>query len=228
MDFLDDLKADYDYWKHKDDPSLGVAAGATGLGAASLMPSVDRALGAAVVYHGTKSPEALESIRQQGLLTARGGEGAARMSPQYVQNSLGQVHVTSSKPMANFMSRASQADFDAPGDPLKGIRKHKPHIAQITLPYDEWKKFEIDPDFARHGTPDSIKRYLATRTNQDIDPKFLRGRMSSLGSLARQLPSYIRNNPKRFALGLAGLGVSGKLLHTGATEGVNYLQDKLG
>jgi hypothetical protein len=89
--------------------------------------------------------------------------------------------------------------------------KKESEILKLNMPYTEYnKRFALDAD----GGP---VRYMAGKTNQDVDSKYIKGganntgMFSQLKETATGLPQYIKKHPGRFGtgLGLAGLGGTG-------------------
>lgn len=93
----------------------------------------------------------------------------------------------------------------------------RPEVLKADLPMDMWQKFDPDPDMI--GNPDlndSLTKYVAATTTDDIDSRFIHGgkgfsRLGLLKDRLADLPGYVAKHPKRFlgGVGVVGLGATG-------------------
>ena len=88
------------------------------------------------------------------------------------------------------------------------------------IPYSSYvNDFTTDKDL-------SPLKYFAQKTMKDIDPKYLKGNTNYFKNQLqniKNIPSYIKSNPGRFALGAGLLGVGGNYTY----QGLHNLYNKL-
>lgn len=214
------------------DSNIGtVAGGAVGL-AASGGVAFPRISGMQRIYHGTATDN-VESIKREGLLASKGGaNGATLPESGNVDQSVGKVHLTNKKPVANY-----HANFhDIPRDELfllnitdEGKRKlHEPPVNGLGsivsghLPYQKYDKLEFDPVYnentinalpdeaMQNRTVKNMLRDMASRGEMDVLPIELDGTGHSMKERLRyygsHFPEYAKNYPGRFAGGVATAG----------------------
>jgi len=97
------------------------------------------------------------------------------------------------------------------------------------MPFEQYKRFEVDPDssdvFMRAKHP-NLAREVAVRGAEDIDPKYVHNQkpgryFSRLGGFIKNMPGYVKANPKRFALGATGTAVGLGSVYAGGSHFVN-------
>lgn len=197
--------------------------GAVALGGAGVAASPHTRgaiLGYKRVYHGTDE-DAARVIREQGLRTSKGGSGAAAVhgGRDFVEHSTGRVHVAPSKTTAKAF-----AQFTGQGKGRKG------EVLKADLPLGLYEKFEADPDmFGQADLPESVKKHFAVRSTSDVPSEFIHGgkgfsRIGRLKSLARGMPGYIKQHPRRFAGGLAAAGLGTTAAVLGGREVLNRMR----
>lgn len=206
---------------------LAISGGEAGLAAALLPGSYRRSTGLQRLYHGTPSDEAYEAIRREGLRTDKGGSGASKINPEYIERSKGTVHVSPRKTIGNMFA---MNDFNDEGlfaqDPedmdMQMFRRHKRNLS-IDMPLMKYERdFVGDPDFAsgldevEDGPLKLTKDYIAGKSSKDLDPRYIRqsddfSRRKVLIEALKELPEYAKRKPKRLLAGVAGLGASGGL-----------------
>lgn len=199
------------------DYAVGAGQGAVGL--ALLDPAKHRIMGTKRMYHGTPSFDALESILREGLRADRGGTGLSQLDPDYIEESVGKVHVSPSKYIANWFT-SPLTEEAGEWRPNLSLFQH-PQTVSMDVPYHMFSEsFERDSDFWP-DEPGRIGRFLnkhlvAARTTEDIAPEFIResdarNTLSALRRTIGDLPTYVRRHPGRFALGVGTLGGAGAL-----------------
>jgi len=192
-------------------------------GAMLLRHGRDPLVGQKTLYHGT-SKKAWDSIRKVGLQTTKGGDNIGlaktlgKLAEPSVNHSKGHVYISGTKSFARGAATA-----------IQHTHRQKPKILTLKLPFNRYKTFEIDPEMAilrkfnkdklKLNLPDWAYRHQASRTPVDIEPKYIkgtkawrRGYASRAGEIARNLPGYIRSNPRRFARGALATAAGAYLL----------------
>ncbi len=206
----------------------GAATLAAPLAAASAAAeAAPRLVGSELLYHGT-SPAAAQHIRQEGLNPAHGGTGAAsweHANPEFKTNSQGHVHVTKSRPNAEFYSRLSGAlesgEAVQPMDLLSSKGTGKGTVLPIAMPFDQVKSsFHLDPngDLANDlRSSKTVPSKFVSPQNESFMGRVWRGRPSNY-------LSYVKNNPKRVAAGAALAAAAPALMYGGYRAGQSLAQ----
>lgn len=208
-----------------------IAGGGLGLAATGGI-SFPRISGIQRFYHGTAT-DSVESIKREGLLASKGGaNGATLPESGNIEKSVGKVHLTSRKPVANY-----HANFhDVPKDEHfllnsteYGKQKlHKPPVNGLGsivsgyLPYQKYDKLELDPVYneytideipdkmMQNRTVKNMLRDIASRGEMDVLPIELDGTGHSMKErllyYGSHFPEYVKNYPGRFAGGMATAG----------------------
>ncbi len=203
---------------------------ATSLGYQAVKGAPDKIVGNKSMYHGT-SRAAWESIKTEGLDPRKGASGGAtealknflnNASPgagdaagaRFKANSKGYTHFTNSPTAARLMSFLSGMGH---GDRGKVVR--------VKMPFAAWEKFkgsvDMDTDWGPTNTnPDGMG--AGYKTKKKINPDaFLNNAGSKLKrgkALLKQFPSYIKNNPGRFAKGVGRATLGTALINYGLVQ----------
>ena len=226
------IKLANDTQQESSESNLGtVAGGALGLAATGGI-SFPRISGMQRFYHGTAT-DRVESIKREGLLSSKGGaNGATLPESGNIEQSVGRVHLTNKKPVANY-----HANFhDIPLDDLSflNLTEHgrqklqKPPVNGLGailsgyLPYQKYDKLEIDPVYneitinelsdkmMERPTIKNMLRDIASRGEMDVLPIELDGTGHSMKErllyYGSHFPEYVKNYPGRFAGGMATAG----------------------
>jgi cell wall-associated NlpC family hydrolase len=123
-------------------------------------------------------------------------------------------------------SRELEKKYQARNEAMKGLPKKvlNPlygNVASIDMPYDQFHRFEIDPDQFGGEVPKD-KRFLAkrfaARGPENIEALHVRGggagrALKRTGSFLKNLPKYVAAHPGRFAAGVGAtaLGTAGAI-----------------
>lgn len=191
----------------------------------------DPLVGQKTLFHGT-TKKAWQNIKNEGLLASKGsgGHGMTQVigAPEHVINrTKGQVYASGTRFVANMSN-----DF------IKNTFRQQPKTIKLRIPFRRYASYKIDPEFleikenvkimapkASKVIPTSFYKHLASYTNKDIEPKYIKGTkawrhgyVSRAKELAREFPSYAKGNPRRLASGAVATAAGAYLVNKSVKE----------
>ena len=220
----------------KKDVALGALMAATGGLVLASPRAQNQLVGLRRVFHGT-NPTNIDAIRESGLLSSKGGTGAAQVhhetigtkvegAKDYRESSKRLVHVTPVKGVARGYaafhiaplgesgkqrSRAMSLATVLPGLGEKGV-------ITADIPREVYNKFEKDPDSSLVTIPTP-----ALRGHVDVESKYIKGskgynRLKLLKDQAKDIKRYAVEDPKGFMLGVGTMAAGTALAALGGKK----------